>query len=268
MPDEMAIAATSGWTALALRYGTVERPAREFGLGDDPHDAPVRMDYFVWVVRLPGRVVLFDTGFEAGEASRRGRTMLLRPVEALDEVGIAAEDVTDVVVSHLHYDHAGNLGDFPAARFHIQAREMAFATGPCMCHRLMRRAFSCGDVVSALRLVFADRVTFHDGDAEIAPGLTAHLVGGHSRGLQVLRLARSDGPPVVLASDALHFSALMEAGDVFPVLADLADVLDGYRRLAALAGPAGVIVPGHDPAVMDAFPALAGAASGYARVLA
>lgn len=268
MTGEATEAGTPGWTALALRYGTVERPAREFGLGDDPHEAPVRMDYFVWVIRLPGRVVLFDTGFEAGEAARRGRIMLVHPAEALRGIGLAPEDVTDVVVSHLHYDHAGNLGDFPSARFHLQAREMAFATGPCMCHRLMRRAFSCEDVVSAVRLVFADRVTFHDGDAEIAPGLTAHLVGGHSRGLQVLRLARSDGPPVVLASDALHFSALMKAGDVFPVLADLADVLDGYRRLEVLAGSDGVIVPGHDPAVMDAFGALTGPAFGYARVLA
>ncbi|NYJ14623.1 glyoxylase-like metal-dependent hydrolase (beta-lactamase superfamily II) [Rhizobium leguminosarum] len=96
---------------------------------------------------------------------------------------------------------------------------------------------------------------FHDGNGEIMEGLTIHLVGGHSRGLQVVRL--DDGNDVVvIASDALHFQRYLAHDDVFPLFADYADVLEGYRTLRELSGPSGVLVPGHDPAVLTSFPSL------------
>jgi glyoxylase-like metal-dependent hydrolase (beta-lactamase superfamily II) len=96
---------------------------------------------------------------------------------------------------------------------------------------------------------------FHDGDAEVAPGVTVHKIGGHSRGLQCVRVATASGP-VVLASDASHFYENFEKGKVFPVTIDIADVLAGYQRLIALAGSPARVVPGHDPLVLQRYPAL------------
>jgi len=97
-------------------------------------------------------------------------------------------------------------------------------------------------------------VRFHDGDAELAPGLTLHAVGGHSAGLQVVRVATRRGH-VVIASDASHFYAHMEGGRCFPITFDLGAVLEGYRKLRELADSPAHIIPGHDPLVMRRYPA-------------
>ena len=240
------------WQILALRYATAEIAADHMRLGADPHDRMQRLDYFVWLLRDGTRTVLVDTGFDAEEGARRDRQLLRHPVSALRRVGVSAEDITDVVLTHLHFDHAGNLGSFPNARFHLQDRERSFATGRCMCHAPMRRAFSVEHVVQAVRLVYRDRVMFHDGDYTLFPGLDVHLLGGHSLGLQVLVVHGSRR--VVVASDAAHLGAFVEDAGVFPVFGDMAAVLEGYRTLRELAGPDGVILPGHDPAVMTDWP--------------
>ncbi len=241
------------WKALALHYGTAERPRTDLSFEDvDEHDAVGRIDYFVWLVRHAGRLFLIDTGFSPEEGELRGRTMLVHPIDALRLLGINSDDVTDVIVTHLHYDHAGNLNAFPYATFHLQDEEMAYGTGRCMCHERMRRPFAADAVVDAVRLVFAGKVQFHKGDVVLEPGLSLHLVGGHSKGLQVVRL-EEEGRVNVFASDALHFMSYLEKSDVFPLFANYPDVLEGYEKLKRLAGPQGQIVPGHDPSVLSVF---------------
>jgi glyoxylase-like metal-dependent hydrolase (beta-lactamase superfamily II) len=106
-----------------------------------------------------------------------------------------------------------------------------------------------------VRNVYSGRVMFHDGDGEVAPGVTVHRIGGHSRGLQCVRVMTATGP-VVLASDSSHFYENFETGKVFPITIDIADVLDGYTRLKALAASPRHVVPGHDPLVLHRYPAL------------
>ena len=148
----------AGWEVFALRYAVHERRAFEnFIRAPDPHDAPMPMDYFVWVVRRGGRVVVVDTGFTPEGGAKRGRT-LIRPVEAaLRQLGVDPWAVEDVVITHLHYDHAGNLDLFPQARFHLQEAEMGFATGRHMCQACIRYPFDVEDVVRMVRAVYAER---------------------------------------------------------------------------------------------------------------
>ena len=160
--------------------------------------------------------------------------MLRAPATALELIGISAGSIDQLVVTHLHYDHAGTLGAFPKAQFHLQAAEMQYATGPCMCHGQLRIPFTVDHVCEMVRHVYSGRVTFHEGDAEIAPGITVHKTGGHSRGLQCVRVATASGP-VVLASDASHYYENFEQGKVFPIVVDAEDTLRGYKRLYELA---------------------------------
>ena len=81
----------------------------------DPHDGPMPMDYFTWVVVGPDRLLLVDTGFTAEVAARRKRTFLRCPIESLRLLDIDADAVTDVVLTHLHYDHVGNFHKLPHA---------------------------------------------------------------------------------------------------------------------------------------------------------
>lgn len=257
MPD------TPQYEIHAIRYARHDRHASENFLGGDPHDGPMPIDYYVWTVSGGGRTFVVDTGFGAAQARQRGRELLRSPADGLKGLGIDPARVEDVIITHMHYDHAGNLDLFPNATFHIQDREMQFVTGRCMGHEIIRGGFEADDVVGMVRRLFAGRVQFHDGAEEIAPGLWLHFIGGHTMGLQVLRVMTRRGW-VVLASDAAHLYAHLEQGRVFPIVYNVADMLEGHRTLQKLASSARHIVPGHDPLVMDRYPASSRALAGVA----
>ena len=123
-----------------------------------------------------------------------------------------------------------------------------------MCSECFRGAFEAEDVAGMVRRVYAGRVQFHDGDAELFPGISLHLIGGHTMGLQVVRVSTRRGW-VVLASDASHFYANMEQSRPFPIVWSVTDMVAGYGRLRSLAASPGHIIPGHDPLVLERYPA-------------
>ena len=180
---------------------------------------------------------------------------------------MAADTIRDVIVTHLHYDHAGNLDLFPNARFHLQEREMSFATGRYMCNGMLRHPFSVEHVITMVRHVYADRVKFHSGDGEIAPGVTVHRVGGHSDGLQVVRVETARGP-VVLASDAVHFYANLQKRNPFPIVFDVGDMAQGWEIVERLAGDPDRFIPGHDPIVSEIYPRASDKVDAFALHLA
>lgn len=235
-------------------------------LGGDPHDGPMPLDYFVWAIRGNGRTFVLDTGFDRAMGEKRGRQHLRCPGEGLAALGINPDTVQDVILSHMHFDHCGNHALFPNARYHLQDAEMAYCTGRCMCHATLRHPFEPDDVTNMVGKVFAGRVQFHDGDSELAPGITLHKLGGHSKGLQVVRVMTRRGW-LVLASDASHHYAHMEKGRVFPVVHSVEDTLEGYRRIHALASHPSAVIPGHDPLVMARYPAAAPGLEGIAARL-
>lgn len=259
----------------ALKYG--HRPARrtEHFLGGDPHDEPMDMDYYVWAVvdptvpaGAPGRVWVVDTGFERADGDRRRRTTVRSVTEALAMIGVAAADVEDVVITHLHYDHIGGHHEFPAAAFHLQDAEMAFATGRHMTQRLFRHAFTVTQIQDLVGLVYDDRVVFHDGVGHrepdpLAPGLTLHHVGGHTMGLQVVRVHTARGW-LVLASDAAHYYEHLDRGRAFTTVFNVGDMLEGHRRCRAMASEPWMVIPGHDPRVLERHPAAAPGLEGVA----
>ena len=242
------------WQVYALRYARHNRNASENFLGGDPHDGPMPIAYYTWAAISGGRAIVIDTGFDEASGNRRGRQTLHSPAEGLRAIGIDPAQVEDVIITHMHYDHAGNHAMFPKARYHVQDREMFFCTGRYMTHDQQRHPFDCDDVLEMVRRVYANRVVFHDGDDEIAPGLTIHRVGGHSMGLQMVRVWTRRGW-VVLASDASHYYAHMETGRVFPIVYNVAETLEGYRRAYALADSRDHVIPGHDPLVLERYPA-------------
>ncbi|MEE4189403.1 MAG: N-acyl homoserine lactonase family protein [Roseobacter sp.] len=242
------------WQVHAVKYA--DRDARiraDSFIFDDNHDAPHPMDYFIWVLRSGPKVILVDTGYDDAEAADRGRPIRLHPAEALKPLGLTPEQIDHVIVTHLHYDHAGGLHLFPNAQVHLQAAEMAFATGPCMCHDTLRMPFTASHVCTAIQRLYAGKLSFYDGDAQIADGVSVHCIGGHSRGLQAVRVQTEAGA-LVLASDAAHFYENLTERKPFPIVVDLQDMLDGFDRLERLASRRALIIPGHDPLVTRHFP--------------
>lgn len=237
----------------AIRYGRHERNSPANYIGGDPHDIPEPIDYFVWAIVGERATYVVDTGFDAAVASKRGRTLISPVSEGLAAIGVSPEQIDDVIITHMHFDHAGNLDLFPNARFHLQEAEMEYATGRCMCFPEMNAVFEVDHVVSTVRAVFDGRVAFHNGDENIAPGMSVHRIGGHSKGLQCVRVNTKRGA-VVLASDVSHLYAHFQQGRIFPITYNVAEVMIGYESLRKLATSDQHIIPGHDPAVLQHYP--------------
>lgn len=241
------------YKVFALRYATVHRKRSENFIVQDPHDVDMPMDYFVWVVRNQERTFLVDTGFDRKAAEARKRDWLRCPIGALALLGMEPEQVSDVILTHMHYDHAGNVRLLPRATIHVQESEVHYCCGRHMKHGIFRHAYSADDVVDVVRGVHDNRVSFYTGNDTIAPGVELIHIGGHTQGLQAVRVHTARGW-VMLASDATHYYANMEEESPFPIVFNVGDMLEGYAKLRRYADSPDHIIPGHDPQVMERYP--------------
>jgi len=213
------MADTESYEVYAIRYAyRSERKRHEnfiVNAWTDPvHDDVEPIAYYVWALRNQNRTIVIDTGFSKKESDNRTEESggiwrcdhECAPAEGLASIGIDSRQVSDVIITHLHYDHAGTLVDFPSARFHLQEFEIQYATGPHMANSYFSGAYTVEHILQVVRYIFQDRVVFHKGDSEVAPGVTVHHIGGHTMGMQCVRVMTERGW-VVLASDASHFYA-------------------------------------------------------------
>ena len=253
------------YEVFAIRYAHLERTARDNFLGGDEHDGAMPLDYYVWAIANAERTVLVDTGFDQDTARRRGRSIVRPVADGLGAIGISPDRIEHIVISHMHYDHAGNHELFPRARYHVQDAEMAYCTGRCMADPGVGGVFDAAAVTAMIDKVFAGRVQFHDGDDEIAPGISLHKVGGHTRGMQIVRVATARGW-VVLGSDTAHFYANLEPGRPFPILDDLPAYIEAQRTALRLASSPQHFIPGHDPLVLARYPSARAGLEGVARL--
>jgi glyoxylase-like metal-dependent hydrolase (beta-lactamase superfamily II) len=241
------------YSVTAVRYGTrvttrSDAYHRHHVYGEP--DAPLRIDYFFWLLEGPETIVV-DCGFDPEVGARLGRECLCPPAEALARLGVDAGRVGRVVLTHLHYDHIGNLDLFPQAELVVARRDLEFWSGP-YASRPHLGEFVVPDEVARVRQAEREgRVRLVDGDGEVAPGVQALCVGGHSPGQLVLVVGET-----VLAGDVIHYYEELERDRPFAIFVDLAELYAGYDALRAL-GPR-TLVAGHDPLVMERFPRLDG----------
>jgi len=247
----------------AIKYASREARRKQHFIGGDPHDGPMAMDYFVWLVRNADRTYVVDTGFGAEVAAKRGRTLLRTPAQGLALLDCDANVVKDVILTHLHYDHVGTFDSFPVAQFHLQDDEMAYATGRHMRHGVFNHGYEVDEVVGMVRMVYKNRVSFYNGEAELAPGITIHRIGGHTHGVQCVRVNTRRGW-MVLASDTSHYYEHFEKNRLFTTMFNLGEAVDGYATLKRLAASPRHIIPGHDPLVMQRYPAVSAELDGIA----
>ncbi len=248
---------TPEYEVFALRYGGVNIPGHYATMLEDPNDPHTtterRLDYYVWLIRGHGRNILVDCGFDHACGAKRGRKINRLPDAAIAAIGTTADEIDTVVVTHLHYDHAGNFGLFHNAEFLIQDKEVAFATSRYMRYPAVRRPFEADHVCELIQLNFAERVRYIDGDAEIAPGITVHLLPGHAHGLMACQVNTRRGK-VILASDVVHFYDNLWKRNPFSILQHIPEYCDSHDKLARMAESPDHIIPGHDPLVMEIYP--------------
>lgn len=240
---------------VAVRYGTVETTLSAAFVGFDAYgedDAPLRMDYYFWLVRRGGRTIVVDTGFDPGVGRARGRTCLIEPAAALARLGVAPASVEQVLLTHLHYDHVGNLDLFPAAEFFLDELELEFWTGPYGTKEQFARHNDAGGMEAVVAACDRGAVKTVGAEHEVADGILLQRLGGHTPGQQIVRIATGRAE-IVLASDTIHFDLELDRDWPFAIHHDLEQMYRAYDTLRGLRDGGGTIVPGHDPLVMDRF---------------
>ena len=248
----------------AVRYGTVRSHKSElfyryqaYGEPDSSQD----MDFYFYVLRQGGEVTLIDTGFRPEAAVPRGRECLTAPAEALKRLGVEASEVSRLVITHMHWDHIGNVELFGGAELFVPAAELEFWSAP-LARNVQMWAHVDPDGVALLESAWREgRVVETGAEHEIAPGLRVVTVGGHSPGQQVL-VVDTAGGQAVLASDAVHLYEELELERPFSVMIDLPQMIEAYALLKRLRSEGADIVPGHDPLVTERYPSLGGDAEG------
>lgn len=244
---------------LAARYATVEGFALRSLLPDAPQGETIDIAMAIWVIRGDGRVVLFDSGFfRASWLERFNVRGYERPDQVLARAGVKAADVTDVVVSHAHWDHMGGIELFPNATIWIQDDEYAYYTGAAWQTGGSNGGIDRADIAHLVERNMAGKVRLIAGDSvEILPALTVFTGARHTYASQYLLV---DGSPrFVLASDnAYLYRGIAErrASATFSA-DDRAGNAAAIARMVALAGDASRVIPGHDAEQFRRFPIVA-----------
>jgi glyoxylase-like metal-dependent hydrolase (beta-lactamase superfamily II) len=241
------------WEAFAIHYATL--PAfRVSGLIAGA-DTARRIDAtcMVWLLKGPnGRTVLVDAGFTRADLIARWKpTNYVRPDSAVLRAGVTPGAVTDVIISHIHWDHFDGADLFPNAKIWIQREEVDHhidSTG-----KVLDRAIDGPDAAMLHALRTTGRVALVDGDArEIIPGITVYTGGKHTFQSQYVGVRTGQGT-VVLASDNMYLYENLDRQVPIAQTLDAASNLAAQRRMVTLASDARLVVPGHDPAVLARF---------------
>ena len=251
-----ASASTPAYSIQAIRYATVAQfPLSGLVMGA-PEGEKVDIAMVVWLIRGEGRVVLFDTGFHREKWMKQFQVAdYVRPDEAVRAAGVAPEDVTDVVISHAHWDHMGGIDLFPRATVWIQKEEFAYYTGAAWQAGGRHGGIDPDDIAALVRINTDGRLRLVDGDdVEILPGLRVYTGARHTYASEYLRV---DGAaPVVLASDNCYLYRNLETHAASATFseADRPANLAAQERMVALAGSRERVVPGHDLLQFTRYP--------------
>lgn len=237
----------------AIRYATIPNfPVRGLIAGADTSR---RMDIAmtVWLLRGNGRTVLVDAGFYRDKFVQRWKPAdFISPSDAVARAGVRAEDVTDIIVSHVHWDHADGLDLFPNARIWIQKEEYQHHVGAQ--GGQLDRAIDPDDAKMLADLAAHGRVNQVNGDStEIIPGITVFTGGKHTFASQYATVRTKGGGTAVIASDNLYLYENLDTHRPIAQTLDSLSNLAAQERMTRLASVPRLIVPGHDPAVFVRF---------------
>jgi glyoxylase-like metal-dependent hydrolase (beta-lactamase superfamily II) len=239
----------------AIRYASLpDFPVSDLVSGAD-RSRKLDLAMTIWLVRGGGHNVLVDSGFYHERFFKEWKVKdFIKPSDALAGLGVKPEDITDVVISHMHWDHADGSDLFPKARIWIQKDELEYYAGEAWETKDTSDGIDPEDVLELVKLNTQGRVGLVHGDAqEILPGLTCYTGGRHTFQSQYVGVNTAGGT-IVLASDNMYLYENMEKHVPIAETLDAASNLRAQDRMKRIATRPEWVIPGHDPSVFDKFP--------------
>jgi glyoxylase-like metal-dependent hydrolase (beta-lactamase superfamily II) len=239
----------------AVRYATLPGfPIAGLVTGADPA-RKLDIAMMVWLVRGNGYNILIDSGFYHDRFFKDWHVKdFIKPSDALKPLGLKPEDITDIVITHMHWDHADGVDLFPNARVWIQREELEYYAGEAWQSKDSHGGIDPEDVLTLVRLNTLGKVGMVQGDAqEILPGITCYTGGRHTYASQYVGVNTKEGI-VVLASDDMYLYENLEKHVPITATLDAASNLRAQDRMKQIAARPGLVIPGHDPALLTKFP--------------
>ena len=239
----------------ALRYATIPDFSVAGLVAGADRARKLDIAMMVWLVRGGGRSIVVDSGFYREQFFRQWHvTDFVKPSDAVRRAGLQPEDITDVVITHMHWDHADGMDLFPKAQVWIQKDELLYYAGEAWQSRVTHGGIDPEDVLMAVKLNTQGRVGLVPGDAqEILPGIACYTGGRHTYASQYVAVNTALGV-VVLASDNMYLYENLEKHVPIAATLDAASNLRAQERMKQLAANPRLVIPGHDPAVFAKFP--------------
>ena len=239
----------------AIRYATLpDFPLSALVKGADK-DRKLDIAMIVWLVRGNGRTILVDSGFYRDQFLKAWTVRdFLKPSDAVAQFGVKPEEVTDVIITHMHWDHADGMDLFPRARIWVQKEEYEYYTGEAWQQKNTHGGIDKDDVISAVKLNLDGRLTLVNGDAqEILQGITCYIGGKHTWQSQYVGVNTKSGT-VILASDNMYLYENLDKHVPIAQTLDADSNLRAQDRMKGLAAKPNLVIPGHDPAEFERFP--------------
>jgi glyoxylase-like metal-dependent hydrolase (beta-lactamase superfamily II) len=263
MTPRLQGAPATTYEVYAIRYATI--PAFRVSALINGADTSRRLDIamMVWLLKgSDGRKVLVDAGFHRDDFVQRWHpSPFATPSEAVSRAGVSADQITDVIISHVHWDHLDGIDLFPKARIWIQRAEFDYYVDSSGTAK--NRTIDAGDAKLLGQAARDGRVMLIDGDAkEIIPGITVFTGGKHTFASQFAAV-RTTSSTVVVASDNMYLYENLARHVPIAQTLDSASNLQAQARMVTLASDPRLIVPGHDPEVFVRFPS---PGNGVARI--
>lgn len=251
------IAAAQTYDVYAIRYATIPAfPVADLIKGAD-ESRKIDIAMMVWLVRGGGHTILVDSGFYRPKFFKNWKvTDFVRPDEAVAKAGVKAEEVTDVILTHAHWDHADGADLFPKAQIWIQKEEYRYYTSDAWQPDGKHGGIELEDMAYLLRANTEGRLHLVDGDREILPGVHVYTGGRHTFASQYVAVSNETGP-IVLASDNMYLYENLDTHAPIAQTFDAASNLAAQDKMKTLVRDPRFIIPGHDPAVMTRFPKVA-----------
>lgn len=239
----------------AIKYASIpDFPVNDLVAGADP-SRKIDIAMVIWLVRGNGRNILVDSGFYRSQFFKEWKVNdFIKPSEAIAKLGLEPEDITDVIITHMHWDHADGMDLFPKAKIWLQKDEYTYYTGEAWQSPKTHGGIEPDDVLAVVKLNLAGRVGLVNGDAQqILPGITCYIGGKHTYQSQYVGVKTGSGTEV-LASDNMYLYENLATHKPIAQTLDAASNLRAQDRMKTIASDSRLIVPGHDPAIFTKFP--------------